>query len=84
VIRETYRPEAPACGSTVAPGIHSLALRDGIGFVRAFVAGVISARSGPRAAGQPLMPLDARSRNCPPVILAPQVLGIFTVRFTSS
>jgi hypothetical protein len=27
---------------------------------------------------------EARSRNCPPLILAPQVDGIFTSRFTSS
>ena len=36
-----YKPEAPASGLTVAPGIHSLALRACIRFVRIFVAGVV-------------------------------------------
>src|SRR5262249_12551164 len=36
-----YEPEAPASESMGAPGIHSLALRARIGFVRIFVAGVI-------------------------------------------
>jgi hypothetical protein len=38
----TYKPEAQASGSMSAPGIHSLALRACIGFVRIFIAGVIA------------------------------------------
>jgi hypothetical protein len=38
-----YKPDAPACESLMAPGIHSLARRARIGFVRIFGAGVIRA-----------------------------------------
>jgi hypothetical protein len=42
----TYKPDAPASESMMAPGIHSLALRARIGFMRIFVAGVIDPLEG--------------------------------------